>query len=103
MRNLDCVLPAQEFGAAMMAQVTSSWTSRMATAASIEARLWSDDEARFAHAHEHDLAYRYLPLVEKGGSKTKKVTLQGIKPRRAQVKMALGQYWHRHKVSRGQG
>lgn len=167
MRNVDCVLPAQQFGAVMTAQVTSSWTSRMVTAEAIEARLWSDYEARFAQAHEQDLAYRYLPqddaereivekyfpvqvfalkrgksltvgydgllmpgesiltgwdeitnvayedgfmgdvlkltLAEKGafGHKTHKVTLKGVKPQREQVKMALGQYWHRHKVARG--
>jgi Zn-dependent protease with chaperone function len=61
MRNVDSVLPAQQFGAVMTAEVASSWTSRITTAEAIEARLWADYEARFAQAHEHDLAYRYLP------------------------------------------
>lgn len=167
MRNVDCVLPAQQFGTVMTAQVASSWISRMTTAQAIEERLWAEYEARLAQAHEHQLAYRYLPqddaereivekyfppqvfalkgnesltvaydallmpgetkstswdaisnieyedgmmgdvlkltLVEKGtfGNKTHKVTLKGIKPQREQVKAALGQYWHRHKVAHG--
>jgi hypothetical protein len=44
-----------------------------------------------------------LTLTEKGtfGHKTNKVKLAGIKAQREQVKAALGQYWHRHKVARG--
>ena len=44
-----------------------------------------------------------LTLTEKGtfGHKTNKVKLAGVKAQREQLKAALGQYWHRHKVARG--
>ena len=35
------------------------------------------------------------------GNKTHKVKLPGIKEQRDEFKAALGQYWHRHKVSHG--
>jgi Zn-dependent protease with chaperone function len=41
-------------------------------------------------------------ITERGvfGDKTVKVKLPGIKPARALLKAALGNYWHRHKVAR---
>lgn len=64
MRNVYCVLPAQQFGAVITATVAASWTSRIASADAIEARLWGEYEAGFAQAHEHHQAYRYLPQTE---------------------------------------
>ena len=44
-----------------------------------------------------------LSLFEKGllGGKTQKVKLSSFKDQREEVKLVLGQYWHRHKVAHG--
>jgi len=64
MENVSSPIPAKLFGAVVATEVTSSWYSEILNAADIESRLWDAYESRFAQAHEHVLAYRYLPSNE---------------------------------------
>ncbi|WP_170298734.1 M48 family metallopeptidase [Massilia eburnea] len=64
MENVSSPIPAKLFGAVVATEVTASWYSEILNAADIESRLWSAYESRFAQAHEHVLAYRYLPSNE---------------------------------------
>ncbi|MEZ4405574.1 MAG: M48 family metallopeptidase [Polyangiales bacterium] len=50
-----------ELSAVALTAPTETWLGEIADAESIEARLWSDYEARFQTAHERSLAFRYLP------------------------------------------
>jgi Zn-dependent protease with chaperone function len=45
----------------VLSPVTDSWFTEIQGAAEIESELWAEYEARFAEAHDLDLAYRYLP------------------------------------------
>ncbi len=53
-----------DYPALLSEPVTDSWTSAIADAEAIEARLWADYERRFLAAHERSLAYRYRPATD---------------------------------------
>ncbi len=62
--RLDAVgarVAGADLAAVLLAPAATTWRSEVADADTIEARLWTDYEARFHAVHERSLAFRYLP------------------------------------------
>ncbi|MES2105337.1 MAG: M48 family metallopeptidase [Pseudomonadota bacterium] len=64
MRNVDHVVPEQDYGNIVTLTPPATWADAITTAPDIELRLWTAYEQHFAAAHEHSLAYRYEPANE---------------------------------------
>lgn len=64
MRNVGHEVAEGEFGAIVTTPPASGWIDDIHVAASIETELWTEYEKMFADAHEHSLAYRYLPATD---------------------------------------
>lgn len=61
MQNVGQTVPEHEYSTIVSAPPQATWITDIAPAATIEQGLWARYESQFAAAHEHHLAYRYLP------------------------------------------
>ena len=61
MRNVGYEVTEQQFGEIVTSVPADGWVGDIGSAESIESQLWGAYERQFADAHEHSLAYRYLP------------------------------------------
>lgn len=64
MLNVGIRVDERHFGAVVRHAATSTWVSEIATAESVERRLWSKREEEFAGAHELSRAYRVDPTSD---------------------------------------